>query len=53
MKRYTILALNKYNCYDPKTDICEVWANNQYEALDKAQIYFEKNNISFNHFSIK
>lgn len=53
MKKYTVLALTKYNTYDPKKHVFEVWANNQFEAMDKAQKYFEKNNIAFHHFAIK
>lgn len=53
MKKYTVLALNKYNCYDPKTGVFTTWASNQFEAMDKAQCFFEKNNVEFHHFAIK
>ena len=47
MERYVVLALDKYSCYDPDKGRFEVWAEDVYDALDKAQEYFESQGISF------
>ena len=51
MKKFTIYPLNKYSCYNPE-DVFTIWANNVYEALDKAEAYFEKNNIQYDRLSL-
>lgn len=47
MERYVVLALDKYSCYDPDKGRYVMWAEDVYDALDKAQEYFENQSVSY------
>ena len=52
MFKFVIYALDKYGCYDCNYGKVEVYANDIYTAIEKAEDFFKKHNVNYVSISL-